>query len=857
MAASYSKRTGPSTFLRGPAARSCADDPVVAALCDEMRRRWAAGDMVCAEAIFDRKPDLRRQPELALEIIYEEICLRQERGEGGCFETLARRFPEWEDQLAVMRDCHRLLEAPSGGPRFPEAGETVADFHLLKALGRGAGGRVFLARQPKLADRPVVVKFTAIQGHEHLNLARLQHTHIVPLYAVVDDHDRNLRILCMPYFGGITLDRVLETLTDTAQAAAAGHTPGCLANILRAAGVEVTGPAEATLSQLSYEKGICWIGMCLAEALHYAHESGLVHFDIKPANVLMAADGQPMLLDFHLAQPPLQAGGPLPAHLGGTAGYMPPEQAAALAAMEEGTALAAPVDRRADIYALGAILYQALGGELPYRAGVSRPLERVNPRVSRGLSDIVAKCLAAEVSSRYRDAAALAEDLRRHAQDLPLLGVRNRSWRERYAKWRRRHPSAVRMLLLVSVALIAVFGLAGGLIAQRRHLLREAHFALEEGGKTWRERQHYKEARALLQKGLDSARQIPWSGDLPSEFNNELRQLGQAESAAQRADVLRQLHELADSVRALYGTTLYPSKRLDELQASCQSFWDQRHVLKQWLKSAGTAEASNDLLDLALFAVELRVQRAAPLDKKAAGQDALAALDEVEELFGPSLVLRQERRRHRLALGLPAPAAPGGMPAAKSAWEHCLLGRSALQAGELEQASGHLSRALALEPAGFWPNFYQGQCCYRLGRHDEALAAFSVCIGSSPGVAAAYYNRALCYTARQDTDAAFRDYDFALKLDPKLAAAALNRGMLHFEAKRFPEAERDLRRALECGANPATVHYDLAMVQLATHDQTAAIASLENALRYEPNHEPALGLLKKLHSAKGPHAGQK
>src|SRR5207244_12851253 len=86
------------------------------------------------------------------------------------------------------------------------------DFLLLAELGRGVHGRVFLASQPSLADRPVVLKLTPCDASEHLSLARLQHTHIVPLYCVQDHPARGLRALCMPYFGGATLAPLLTAL---------------------------------------------------------------------------------------------------------------------------------------------------------------------------------------------------------------------------------------------------------------------------------------------------------------------------------------------------------------------------------------------------------------------------------------------------------------------------------------------------------------------------------------------------------------------------------------------------------------------------------------------------------------------
>ena len=97
-------------------------------------------------------------------------------------------------------------------PHFPVVGDTLGDFRLIGELGRGAHGRVFLAAQAGLADRPVVLKVTPQHDREFLSLARLQHTHVIPLFGVYDFPEHNLRALCQPYFGGATLARLLDAL---------------------------------------------------------------------------------------------------------------------------------------------------------------------------------------------------------------------------------------------------------------------------------------------------------------------------------------------------------------------------------------------------------------------------------------------------------------------------------------------------------------------------------------------------------------------------------------------------------------------------------------------------------------------
>src|SRR5947209_1070071 len=99
-------------------------------------------------------------------------------------------------------------------PDLPPLGETVFHFRLREELGRGAFARVYLAEQANLAGRPVVLKISGIEGSEPQTLAQLQHTHIVPIYSVHEDARAGLRAVCMPYFGGASLSRIVQRLWD-------------------------------------------------------------------------------------------------------------------------------------------------------------------------------------------------------------------------------------------------------------------------------------------------------------------------------------------------------------------------------------------------------------------------------------------------------------------------------------------------------------------------------------------------------------------------------------------------------------------------------------------------------------------
>jgi serine/threonine protein kinase/Flp pilus assembly protein TadD len=808
-------------------------------LADELARRWRAGERPVVEDFLALYPELGARPEAAVELIYEELCLRQEHGEAADVEDVLRRFPQWRERLRVVIECHRFLGSGPAAPCFPEPGDDLGDFRLLAELGRGAQGRVFLATQPALADRPVVLKLAPAAGDEHLLLARLQHTHIVPLYSVQDDPALGLRVLCMPYFGGATLARLLELLR--------AHPPGrrtgqhLLAALRRAQAtvpvrVPVEGPACQFLARASYPRAVCWLGTCLAEALRYTHERGVVHLDLKPSNVLWAADGQPMLLDLHLARAPVPAGGPAPAWLGGTPAYMAPEHRLALAAVREGRRVPVAVDGRADLYALGLVLCEALAGEFPPPGQAAAAwLRRRNPQVTVGLADVLGKCVADDPRARYPSAAALADDLRRHLADLPLRGVPNRSLVERWRKWKRRRPYGSVLLGLALVVLV-VLGAGLGYVRQEG---RKARAARDEGQQHL-QRRDYGAARAAWQRGLATAEALPFHHDLAEELRGRLR-------LAEAAEAAQELHLLAERVRDLYGAGGHPAGGLRAVEPRCRSFWEKRELIARQLGALPAAEVEqvrNDLLDLTILWTDLRVRLAGKGGVNAARKEALEVLARAEDLFGPSCVLYCERRAHAAALGLAPPRQDRAAP--RTAWEYYALGRAQLRAGDLEGAAAHFDRALALRPQSFWPNFYQGKCAYQRGRHEDAVLAFTACAALAPGKAWCYYDRGLAYEALGRANRALRDYDQALRLDPTLAAALVNRGMLHCRAKRFANALDDLRRALAAGADPALVYYDRALVHLAKGDRGAARASLRKALEHDPSHGPARTLLLSL-----------
>lgn len=770
-------------------------------LARQMDQAWEEGKPLLVEDLLQQNPRLANKPQAVIQLIYHEWSLRRQAGEQVSVKEWQERFPRWQSELQFVLGASS--DEGKSLQKLPELGQIFAGFRLLAELGHGAQGRVFLAAELSLGERLVVLKVSICDGREHLSLARLQHTHIVPLYGMRDFPEHNLRALVMPYMGAVTLAEILDGLHDRPLAELSGT---AIVELLdcHQAGMPVTlpseGPARKFLVGASHVRAVCWLGACLADALHYAHARNLVHLDLKPSNILIAADGQPMLLDFHLAQAPLKAGQPCTTWFGGTPRYMAPEHEDSFQAVSKGNLIPHDIDGRSDLYALGVILFESLTRTYPPPDATARLLRQQNPSISEGLAAIILKCLARNPDDRYQTAAELAADLRRHLNDEPLRGVRNSSLAERWRKWRRRRPHALPLMALV-LALVVTLLVGGndwlGKIQERR---RGAEMALQAGQQQMRDRQ-FKQAFQSLTYGLSLAESAPGADDLRQALTNH-------QNLARRALAAHELAGRASLTRFLSSADSAPPNALWVAEVNCQQTWQMREVLLHPANTDARLEAGleqrirADLLDLAICWATIKVRLAGPAEKKDACWHALALLGEAEALLGANPVLVREQLYYARALALDkkekdlARRAAGLPP--RTAWDHYALGRLLLRSDDLYKAYAALNEGARLEPHGFWPNYYRGLCAHRLEKLADAREAFSVCVGQAPGCAEAFLQRGMVYAALGDSIRARNDFDRALQLQPSMTAAALQRKLLLQQGS--PQAAPPVKQQASSGA---------------------------------------------------------
>jgi hypothetical protein len=412
----------------------------------ELLRGWQRGDCPSVETLLGSEPALASDSAAVVDLVHLEAILRQLRGQAVDVAEYARRFPDQAESIQLRFQLDGQLQpaplvvgsdgdpdatvAPSPLPPARSDLPAVPGYEVLEEIGRGGMGVVYKARHLAL-NRIVALKMILAGQHagaaeldrfrtEAQAIARLSHPHIVQVYEV-GEHERR-PFLSLEYCAGGSLEKQLNG-----------------APLL---------PVEAAE-----------LVATLARAMEAAHRAGVVHRDLKPANVLVGQAFQPdsssskevrlesltyKITDFGLAKrlddlSRTQTGAVL-----GTPSYMAPEQA-------QGKKDVGP---SADIYALGAILYECLTGQPPFRAAsvldtLLLVMEReppsprqLNGKVPRDLETICLKCLQKEPRQRYASAAELADDLTRFLHDEPIR-ARPPSPLRKLDRWVRRRQGLV------------------------------------------------------------------------------------------------------------------------------------------------------------------------------------------------------------------------------------------------------------------------------------------------------------------------------------------------------------------------------------------------------------------------------
>lgn len=419
-------------------------DDRIDVLCDEFERALRRGEQPAIESFLDRVGETERAA-LFLELLLLDLDYGQLFGRPKGRGEYAASFPQFAAQIESAAFTEAIPSTIAPGAYLRKTSEDhwprkLGRFELIEKAGGGASGEVWKATDPRLR-RPVAIKVSHATdaGPDGLRrflrearvAAQLRHPHIVAVHEV--GREGQIAFIVSDFVEGGDLRRRLTT-----------------------------GP-------VGYRRSA---EMCatVAEALHAAHEQGVVHRDLKPANILIDGNGRPHVTDFGLAKWSFDGRSvTLNGQLIGTPAYMSPEQA-------RGDVF--HIDRRTDVYGLGAVLYELLTGRPPFAGELAtlvhqvireEPMapRRVNAAVPRDLETICLKAMAKDPARRYSTAQEMAVDLQRYLRgDRPLAQRASRI--EKGWRWLRRHPAIAISLVLASCVLVA----SGAIISLRNENYR-------------------------------------------------------------------------------------------------------------------------------------------------------------------------------------------------------------------------------------------------------------------------------------------------------------------------------------------------------------------------------------------------
>jgi tetratricopeptide (TPR) repeat protein len=671
-------------------------------------------------------------------------------------------------QIAAAPRC-----APQCATRCATPPAAVPGYTLLGELGHGGMGMVYLAEQRAL-KRPVALKMilAGFDGHhatlrrfrtEAQAVARLQHTNIVQIHEVGEVNGRPF--LALEYVEGGTLRRrIADAALPEAEAARLVET--------------------------------------LARAVAYMHQREIVHRDLNPNNVLLTPDGTPKISDFGLAKVLDLPSGPTRTEaLMGTPCYMAPEQA---------TGNTRHIGPLADVYGLGAILYELLTGRPPFTGDTPlgvleqvRTAEPIAPRrlrhaTSRDLETICLKCLHKDPGERYSSAAALADDLHRYQQREPIAARPIPRWQRVWRSVRRR--PAVAASVLAGAALAALLATAGMNVRMAEQLAQH------------RVQEHH-------QRFLQCRDEAFLHGLLSADDGTCLLALDRTETLQTAAAAAREAFSLSgvsvDSAAPVTATDLPVERRADSI-ADCYA--------------------------LLVMLAGIRGQQATAGDHGDPRHDeALDILDRAGKLQLPTRAwhLRRaeilERQGHAGAAAAARDRAAHVPPT--GALDFFLIGEEQFRRGNWAQAASAFSAVLGEDAGHFWSQFFLAVCRLRERQWDAARAGLTACLARRPDFVWAYLYRSIAHEQGQSLAAAQADLDKAVELyanDHARYVLYNRRGIFYLGQKDCDRAATEFHAALAVNAEQYHAHLNLAHVCLAQRRHNAAAAQVERALRCQP-----------------------
>jgi serine/threonine protein kinase/tetratricopeptide (TPR) repeat protein len=849
------------------------------------------------------------QAEESLARLVEGLTARLQAGEQVDPSELAREHPAYAEELRQLLPALRALaelersKAQAADAAAEGVGEplgTLGDFRLLREIGKGGMGVVYEAEQVSLRRRVAlkVLPFAGMLDQRQLlrfhNEARaaacLHHPHIVPVYFV--GCERGVHFYAMQLIEGVNLadlvrhlrqqdgqeakdtrseplppppprsgegekDRLLP-LPEAGRGLGGGvdeesnATTAYAAPTAPARPVAETAPA-ALLSTVDpsrrreFYRTVARLGVEAAEALDHAHQVGVVHRDVKPANLLIDGTGQVWVTDFGLAQFTSEVHLTVSGELVGTLRYMSPEQALAQRVV---------IDHRTDVHSLGATLYELLTLQPAFSGNHRQELlrqiafeEPVAPRrlarqVPVELETVVLKAMAKNPAERYATARALADDLGRFLRDEPVQ-ARRPSLMQRARRWSRKHRTGVTAAAVcLLVFLLTMIGSVGWVMGDR---------AARRGAAEDKVREAWEEAQPGLRQGN------PWDPALISALR---RAEAQRDSGLLNPEWRRQVEQLQKDVQML---TDLEAARLERANVRDSGFDGTRSAAQyaQAFKKYG--------IDMGILKPE---EAAALVQASAIREHLVAGLDDWADGLTWQVKKTPQQARQLLAVARQVDADP---------WrnrlrEWVLLSRSRdrkeleqlLRSAPVEELPaatlgllGHwvawkdktlqpeiefLRRAQRRFPADFWINHDLAFALTNVQspRLEEAIGFYRAAVAVRPQSPGAHLNLGTALRKKGDVEGAIAAARKTIQLKEDSPTAHSNLGLALYDQKKLDQAVAAYKQAIQLKPDYAEAYANLGIALRAQQKLAEAVAAYRKAIDLKPDDADAFAAEPKL-----------
>lgn len=312
--------------------------------------------------------DLLPPGEVPVDLVIEAVQIRAEAGLSSDWLDYAERYPHLAEALRNLMDSPDVTLCGTNLEPLPDlqTGDRIGEFQILARLGQGAFARVYLARQDAM-QRLVALKVTNRVSEEPQALSQLDHPNVIRVYDQRICDAPRVALLYMQFAPGGTLAECIRHCRQSPRNSWKGrHLLEAIDQALLRAGQSQAEPTESRrmLADWSWPTVVAWLGTQLAQGLGYAHRRGVLHRDVKPANILLTAEGLPKLADFNVSYNGLAGRAGAAAHFGGSLAYMAPEQLRV--ADPEADRTPDSLDARADLYSLAVVLWELWHGQRPW-----------------------------------------------------------------------------------------------------------------------------------------------------------------------------------------------------------------------------------------------------------------------------------------------------------------------------------------------------------------------------------------------------------------------------------------------------------------------------------------------------------